>query len=156
MTLTDGEPEQNIVPAEPLAPPTLAGRLKAVRDAWKWSQEEMAEVLRVDQASISFWERGKIKPSGSALMALAALFRTTVDALEKGDGFVMPAAPSRGAAPKGLRPPPRTVCLPVAEPGRVTIIDLGTGYLSAQHPGEVVVDLGRFTKDNRRIWIVVE
>ena len=68
----------------PLSITSLGDRIKAVRLTWRWSQEEMAEALRVDQASISFWERDKIKPSGSAIVALASLFRTSTDALEGG------------------------------------------------------------------------
>jgi len=87
---TDSQPSLN----------TLGERIKAVRITWAWSQEEMAEALRVDQASISFWERDKIKPSGSPLVALSALFRTSVDALEHGKGFVLPDAPSRAPISK--------------------------------------------------------
>jgi transcriptional regulator with XRE-family HTH domain len=116
----------------------------------------MAEVLRVDQASVSFWERGKIRPSGSALVALAALFRATPDALEKGEGFVVPSPPARGAGPKGLRALPRPVCLPVAEPGAVAFVDLGSGALSELPPGEAAGALDRCAKDGRRIWIVAE
>ena len=57
----------------PLSTTSLGDRIKAVRLTWRWSQEEMAEALRVDQASISFWERDKIKPSGSAIVALVGL-----------------------------------------------------------------------------------
>jgi transcriptional regulator with XRE-family HTH domain len=116
----------------------------------------MAEMLRVDQASISFWERGKIKPSGSALVALAALFRTTLDALEKGEGFVEPSPPARGTGPKGLRALPRAVCLPVVEPGGVTVIDLASGGLVAQPTTETVKVVDQCAKDGRKVWIVVE
>jgi transcriptional regulator with XRE-family HTH domain len=116
----------------------------------------MAEALRVDQASISFWERGKIKPSGSALVAMAALFRTTVDALEGGDGFVMPSTPARGTDPKGHRAPQRAVCLPVAEPGEAITVDLASGSLMVRPPAEAVEDIDRYAKDGRRVWIVVE
>jgi transcriptional regulator with XRE-family HTH domain len=175
MTPTEGELEQNPVQAEPWAPEpgppqgpqapdpgppqapqTLAERIRAVRGAWKWSQGEMADALRVDQASISFWERGKVRPSGSALVAMAALFRTTVDALERGEGFIMPSLPGGGAAPKGLRAPPRAVCLPVAGPDGVTVIDLAAGDLMARPPAEAAMDLDRYAKDGRRLWIVVE
>jgi transcriptional regulator with XRE-family HTH domain len=166
MTPTEGEPEQNPVPEEPPpvppapqeapARPTLADRIRAVRDAWKWSQEEMAEVLRVDQASISFWERGKIRPSGSALVALAALFRTTVGALENGEGFVMPSPPGRGTGPKNFRALPRTVCLPVTESGIVAIVDLGDGGLTALQPAEAAMHLERLADGSRSVWIVAE
>jgi transcriptional regulator with XRE-family HTH domain len=139
-----------------VAPSSLAERIKTVRNAWDWSQEEMAEILRVDQASISFWERGKIRPSGSALLALATLFRTTVDALENGDGFVAPSPPHRGGGLGKPRALPRTVCLPMTEPGRVTVVDLGSGDLSAQPLEEATILLDHFAKGDRKMWIVVE
>jgi transcriptional regulator with XRE-family HTH domain len=116
----------------------------------------MAEILRVDQASVSFWERGKIKPSGSALLALATLFRTTVDALENGEGFVMPHPPNRGEGLKKLRALPRTVCLPIAEPGGVVIVDLGSGELSGPHTGGAANFLSLLATNDRKVWIVLE
>jgi len=151
MTPTDGATE-----SESPALSTLGERIKAVRGAWRWSQEEMAETLRVDQASISFWERGKIRPSGSALVAMAALFRTSIDALEKGDGFIVPAAPRRGSGLRAFRALPRGIGLPVIEPGTVAVVDLGSGGISELQPGEAAVGLGQHQRDGRRIWIVVE
>ena len=80
----------------------------------------MAETLRVDQASISFWERDKIKPSGSAMVALSALFRTSLDSLEAGTGFVVPDPPSRPPLAKADREFPRSVSLPLfdSDPNR--------------------------------------
>jgi DNA-binding XRE family transcriptional regulator len=125
--------------------------------AWDWSQEEMAEILRVDQASISFWERDKIRPSGSAMVALAALFRTTIDALEKGDNFVVPAAPARGEGAKRSRPLPRGICLPVSGQSElVTIVDLNNGGLATPQYSEAMVNLAQFATDKRRVWIVVD
>ena len=135
---------------------TLGERIKAVRLAWGWPQEEMAEILRVDQASISFWERDKIKPSGSAIVALAALFRTSVDALEKGEGFVVPAAPNRGEGTRRSRTLPRGVCLPIGDTDSVTLVDLASGALTSPQLSEAMINLGQYAKDNRRIWIVVE
>jgi len=142
--------------SNPIALSTLGERIKAVRIAWDWPQEEMAEILRVDQASISFWERDKIKPSGSAMVALAALFRTTIEALEKGENFVTPAAPGRGEGIRRSRALPRGVCLPVAEPDSVTIVDLNSGELAAPQLSEAMISLGQYAKENRKVWIVVE
>ena len=136
---------------------TLGKRIKAVRLAWDWAQEELAELLRVDQASISFWERDKIKPSGAAMIALAALFRTTVDALESGENFVLPVAPNRGKGSRKSRVLPRGVCLPVTDQsGRVAIIDLVSGGMTDPQLSEAMISLGQFAKDNRKVWIVVE
>jgi len=150
--------EQGSVTTEPesAVPLTLGERIKAVRLAWDWPQEEMAEILRVDQASISFWERDKIKPSGSAMVALAALFRTTIDALESGEKFMIPAAPNRGEGIRRSRALPRGVCLPVSVSDNVTIVDLNSGGLTTPQLSEAMINLGQYAKENRRVWIVVE
>ncbi|MDR0498503.1 MAG: helix-turn-helix domain-containing protein [Holophagales bacterium] len=150
------EQKSAITESEPVASLTLGERIKAVRLAWDWPQEEMAEILRVDQASISFWERDKIKPSGSAMVALAALFRTTIDALEKGERFIIPAAPGRGEGIRGSRVLPRSVCLPISAPDKVTIVDLDSGGLTVPQLSEAMISLGQYAKDNRKVWIVVE
>jgi len=142
---------------KPTAPSTLGQRIKTVRIEWDWAQDELAELLQVDQASISFWERDKIKPSGAAMVALAALFRTTIDALETGLDFVVPMAPSRSEGKRNSRPLPRGICLPVGQhPGQVAVVDLANGGISAQDLSEAMINLGQYTKDNRKIWIVVE
>lgn len=151
MNLTESAPESVPVPL-----PTLGARIKSVRRAWGWAQEELAEILRVDQASISFWERDKIKPSGSALVALAALFRTTVEAIEKGDNFAVPTPPWGKNGKRKNRTILRGVCLPDAEPDKVTIIDLANGSLQAPLLSEAMISLGQYAKDNRKVWIVVE
>jgi DNA-binding XRE family transcriptional regulator len=136
---------------------TLGGRIKAVRAAWGWPQEEMAEILRVDQASISFWERDKIKPSGAALVALAALFRTTIEALEKGENFIVPAAPGRGEGNRRSRALPRAICLPISDQTeKVAIIDLSSGLLNSPQLSDAMISLGQYAKDKRKVWIVVE
>ena len=135
---------------------TLGRRLKAVRLAWGWAQEEVAEILRVDQASISFWERDKIRPSGSAVVALAALFRTTVDALETGENFVVPEPPKRGDGHRNARALPRGVCLPVGQSEKVAIVDLSSGVLSTPPLSQAIISLGQYFHEGRKIWIVVE
>lgn len=93
---------------------TIGERIKAVRVSWRWSQEEMASALRVDQASISFWERGKIRPSGSAIVALSSLFRASTAALEEGTGFRIPDPPSSPESAKADREVPMSISSPWA------------------------------------------
>ena len=138
---------------------TLGARIKAVRVRWRWSQEEMAEALRVDQASISFWERNKIVPSGSALVALAALFRSSVTALEKGEGFIMPESPNKmdgsGKAIRGELP--RSVALPFVQGGDVLeIIDLKDGSTKTQPLSEAMMVMVQGVKEGRRVWVVMD
>ena len=136
---------------------TLGERIKAVRMLWAWSQEEMAETLRVDQASISFWERDKIKPSGSALVALAALFRTSLEALEHGTGFILPDPPSRiPNAKKADREMPRSVSLPRGEEDPIVIVDLLDGSSKGKQISEAMMVLVQAVKDGRKIWVVMK
>jgi len=136
---------------------TLGERIKAVRVTWAWSQEEMAEALRVDQASISFWERDKIKPSGSALVALSALFRTSVDALEHGKGFVLPDAPSRAPiSKKSEREMPRSVSLPRGEEEPIVVVDLLDGSSKGKQISDAMMVLVQAVKEGRKIWVVME
>ena len=135
---------------------TLGERIKAVRTAWGWSQEEMAETLRVDQASISFWERDKIKPSGSAMVALSALFRTSLDALESGTGFVVPDPPSRPPLAKAEREFPRSVSLPISDADPIVVVDLVDGTSKGKQLSEAMMVLVESVKAGRRVWVVME
>ncbi|OQA38552.1 MAG: transcriptional repressor DicA [Acidobacteria bacterium ADurb.Bin340] len=142
---------------EPAPLRTLGERIKAVRSSWAWSQEEMADALRVDQASISFWERDKIKPSGSAMVALAALFRTSVEALETGTSFVVPDPPSRQPTPRRAeREIPRSVSLPLGHEEPVQMVDLVNGTTRGKQLSEAMMDLAQAVKDGRKVWVVME
>lgn len=146
-----------IEPNEPTPLRTLGERIKAVRASWSWSQEEMADALRVDQASISFWERDKIKPSGSAMVALAALFRTSVEALESGSGFVVPDPPSRQPTPRRAdREMPRSVSLPLGQADTIQMVDLVNGSTRCKQLSEAMMDLAQAVKDGRKVWVVME
>lgn len=135
---------------------TLGERIKAVRTAWGWSQEEMAETLRVDQASISFWERDKIKPSGSAMVALSALFRTSLSSLEVGEGFVIPDPPSRPPLAKTDREFPRSVSLPICDSDPIVVVDLMDGTSKGKQLSEAMMVLVESVKAGRRVWVVME
>lgn len=80
----------------PLLPPrTLGEFLRTVRRTWGWSQKEMAHALQCDQASISFWERDQVRPSGPSRLALACLFGLSLERLLDEDNHFIPAVPSR-------------------------------------------------------------
>ena len=143
-------------PSPVLPTSTMGERIKAIRVSWRWSQEEMAEALRVDQASISFWERDKIKPSGSAIVALASLFRTSTDALEGGLGFKIPDPPSHPESAKVDREFPRSVSLPAGSEDVVMVVDLGDGSSKGKQLSEAMMSLVQGVKDSRRVWVVLE
>ena len=109
---------------------TLGERILAVRTDWGWSQVQVSSLLHVDQASISAWENGRMIPCGSALVALAALFRCSTEALETGDGFVIPEPPYHlsGAGRGDLR----GLSLPVSDSGPVVMVDMVDGTAKGQ------------------------
>jgi len=73
-----------------VSPSTLGQRIRVIRQAWGWTQKELAESLHVPQAAISQWEGGKSKPSGPALASLLNLFHLPESALFDGVGFSIP------------------------------------------------------------------
>ena len=135
---------------------TLGERIKAIRVSWRWSQEEMANALLVDQASISFWERDKIRPSGSAMIALASLFRASTGSLEGGTGFRIPDPPSSPESSRVDREVPRSVSLPVGGKDMIMVVDLGDGSSKDKPLSEAMMALVQGVKDCRRTWLVLE
>ena len=134
---------------------TIGDRIKWVRRAWKWSQAELAQALRVDQASISFWERDRIKPSGSALLGLSSLFRSSVEGLRDGTGFNLPEAPASVPAAADSAQVPRTVCLPQGGAGKVMLVDLADGSLQDRDLAEAVMGLVQGAQGRRKAWVVL-
>jgi len=135
---------------------SLGDRIKAVRMSWKWSQAELAGALKVDQASVSFWESDKIKPSGSSLIALAALFRVSLAALERGRGFTLPDPLARPGANRAEWSLSRTVALPSRAAHPLTVVDLGDGSCRGGELAEALISLSQGLKENRRAWVVLE
>lgn len=134
---------------------TLGERIKAVRTAWGWSQEEMAETLRVDQASISFWERDKIKPSGSAMVALSALFLYQPGRAGVRHGLCG-ARPPRPPLAKAEREFPRSVSLPISDADPIVVVDLVDGTSKGKQLSEAMMVLVESVKAGRRVWVVME
>jgi transcriptional regulator with XRE-family HTH domain len=50
-----------------------ADDIKTLREANKWTQQQLAERLGVDQATVSRIERGEAQPSGPVKLLLNAL-----------------------------------------------------------------------------------
>ena len=137
-------------------PISFGGRIKAVRLTWGWSQQKLAEAVNVDQASISFWERDKIKPSGTGLLALASLFRTSVTALVDGTGFHTPDPPAMQESISARVKKSRCVSLPVGEKDKVMLVDLVGGSSRDYSLAETIMALVEGLRSHRRTWIVLE
>lgn len=62
----------------------IANRLLEYRKANGYSQEELAERIGVSRQAVSKWERGEASPDTDNLIALAALYRVTIDEMING------------------------------------------------------------------------
>ncbi|MBQ8368563.1 MAG: helix-turn-helix transcriptional regulator [Clostridia bacterium] len=60
---------------------TLSERLRTMRKAADYTQEQLAEFLGISSQAVSRWETGATSPDISLLPQLAELFRVTVDEL---------------------------------------------------------------------------
>jgi len=61
--------------------PFLPGRLKALRDAKNWSQEDVSRESGLAQSAIAKYEQGKTSPRSNALDKLAQALNCTTDYL---------------------------------------------------------------------------
>jgi transcriptional regulator with XRE-family HTH domain len=70
-----------VAPAEDGANNTLGAKIRAARRTAGFSQAELAELMGVQQSSISQWERGHTRPSLEHLVPLATALGTSLDEL---------------------------------------------------------------------------
>ena len=61
----------------------VGNKIKEYRELNKMTQKDIAEILRVEPATISKYEAGTIEPSIESLKRLAETFNVTVDELIK-------------------------------------------------------------------------
>jgi len=100
---------------------TLGQYIRSVRTTWGWSQQQLADALKCDQAAVSFWENCHVTPGGTSLVALACLFGLTVERLQDEHNLAIPVVPYLSIPafrhlPR-VEPPPVQVDPPVAEVG---------------------------------------
>lgn len=137
------------------SPRTLGERIKALRVLRQKTQAEVADALGSDQATVSLWERDRVRPAGASLAGIAAYFGTTVKALETGAGVPWsPAAPepTDPAAPA----PASSLQLQALPPGGVQAVDLGTGETHPLDAMGAMAQLMAALKAGRRVWIVTK
>jgi DNA-binding XRE family transcriptional regulator len=145
---TPTPPTTNPVPA------TFGQRVRAVRNAWGWSQLKMAGTLGLDQATVSFWEQDKITPGGTSTVAVSALFRMSIETLATGNGFVIPDPPSD--LPILHQKSFRSVSLPSAEPNRMGVVDITSGTAKKTDPSQAILELAEALQGGRKVWMVLE
>lgn len=133
-------------------PSSIGERIRAVRMAWGWTQEELGRALNTDQTAVSTWERDKVRPSGAALAAITQLFGMDPEELDK-KGFQIPPAPqtvlhSFRKAPFGL---PIIQAAPVVLIGGSTHEPKGCG--DAQ---EAILRVIQAVQKGKTVWVVID
>lgn len=137
------------------SPRTLGERIKALRVLRQKTQAEVADALGSDQATVSLWERDRVRPAGASLAGIAAYFGTTVKALETGAGVPWSPAAAEPAEPTapGLVTNLQLQALP---PGGVRAVDLDTGETQSLDTMGAMTHLMAALKAGRRVWIVTK
>ena len=59
----------------------MGERIKALRNEYGVGQNRLAELLKVSNASISYWETGKQQPSAEVIYKMAVFFNVSADYL---------------------------------------------------------------------------
>lgn len=131
-------------------PRSIGERIRAVRMAWGWTQEELGRALNTDQTAVSTWERDKVKPSGAALAAITQLFGMGADDLEKKE-FRVPAAPVE----------PLTVAktpygLPLMPDAPVVLINGGLAPKGLGDAQEAILRIIQSAQKGKRVWVVID
>jgi transcriptional regulator with XRE-family HTH domain len=83
----------------------LSTRLRSLRRARGWSQEELADRAGLEQTQISSWERGSRRPSMESVAKLAAAFGMPHADLAREFGYIdEPYAEPEGPKPGDIPP----------------------------------------------------
>lgn len=91
---------------------TFPERLKSLRTEKGWSQQRLADELKLSKSSINMYERGEREPSFETMEAIADLFNVDMDYLY-GRTDIKIAEPIVAHIPPGYDPPPRMVKKPL-------------------------------------------
>ena len=135
---------------------TLGGRIRLVRKAWGWTQEDLAHALGNDRQIVSYWELDKAKPTRSAMQLLAQVLNLSVDTLASGNGFSIPEMPDPGNTGQGLEALRRALedLVPGGHGAAIQAVDLQGGSLKAMTLREAKAFLDRAHKDGITVWMV--
>ncbi|MDE1971340.1 MAG: LexA family transcriptional regulator [Patescibacteria group bacterium] len=63
---------------------TIGSRIKALRQAKKWSQQKLGDEVEVSKTSVIYWEKDENIPKHDSLLALAKKLNTTTEYLTTG------------------------------------------------------------------------
>ena len=131
--------------------PTLGARIRVVRKAWGWTQDDLAQALGNDRQIISYWELDKAKPTRSAMQLLARTLRLSVAALTTGEGFSVPDLPDGRL--DALHHSVRDL-QPAVERGSIQAVDLTNGSMAVMTLREAKAFMDRSHKDGLTVWVV--
>lgn len=67
----------------------IAARLKEIREAKGWTQDDLADAAGMNRVTIAKYESGRIEPKSASLSKLAAALEVTTDVLLGTDGEEM-------------------------------------------------------------------
>lgn len=99
---------------------TIGEQIKIQRESRGWSQQVLAERLKISRQSISTWEQGTTLPSFANVLLLSDTFNVTIDELIRGDDRLVKTLKRPVTAPLGL----------IAVSGLGIAIPLAIGMLS--------------------------
>ena len=95
---------------------TFSERLKSLRSEKGWSQQRLADEVKISKSSVNMYERGEREPSFETMEAFADIFNVDMDYLY-GRTDIKIAEPiqfsSAGQVPPGFEPLPRMVKRPL-------------------------------------------
>lgn len=63
----------------------IGPRIQTLRRSRGWTQEQLAQALKVSRQAVSKWEAGQAMPDGANLVALSRAFGVSMDSLLLGE-----------------------------------------------------------------------
>jgi DNA-binding transcriptional regulator YiaG len=136
-------------------PKTPGERIRKIRMAWGWTQNQLAEAVHSKQNVISHWENDSTQPSGAALGSLASLFRLTPEALETGKGFSVTAPPIGDGEPQS-HTPPLLVSLPITDKVQALHVDHQSATVCPIKPGQASGLIRDAIANGKHVWLVIK
>ena len=94
---------------------TFAERLRSLRQEKGWSQQRLAEELKLSKSSVNMYERGEREPGFETMEALADLFHVDMNYLygRTENRIAQTAQAAAGRIPQGFSPLPEMVQVPL-------------------------------------------
>lgn len=137
-------------------PQTLGERLKWLRIRKGLTQTEAALALQTDAPTISSWERDRAKPSGTALVGLAAFYGVQARSLETGEGMPVPQGEELPPElPEGVEASLTVSLDRVGSTGLVVVEARSGRHKPLQHMDGMQQLVAALNK-GRRVWMVIE